>query len=199
MSKRGIINVNANHEGFHRAKAFFNRLPEKMEKGALNFAIELGKRAEHMAKGHIAKDDLGWQRLSPVTIEERKRRVAVGGDRYVGRPDQPLLDTGEMSRAISTGTNGKNVVFTGIPKDRNHPTGGIPIYQIAIAHEFGVSTTAGVNIPRRPLWYNVASEIREWAQSRKAKTRLQILVLGDKIRTKTPKASARTEGTDVPF
>jgi hypothetical protein len=104
----------------------------------------LGYQIEYAAKNHIMSQDLGWTRLSPVTIARKDDREEI------------LIDTLEYAKSITSNVKQRwkryielTVWPEGEVKDR-----GISFQRLAYWHEYGTKY-----MPQRPLWRPVFDEV----------------------------------------
>lgn len=107
-----------------------------------------GLKAEGLAKGHMSKQDLGWQALKPETIAKKIR---------AGHSENTLIATSDYFQAI-TSWHMDSSVYAGVKKSARDSEGN-DIADIAATHEYGSDSG---NIPERPLWQPVFLETMQW-------------------------------------
>lgn len=112
-----------------------------------NFA----KKAESIAVGHIANQDLGWKPLAPYTVAKKLRH---------GMSDLTLIESSTYYQAITSWVT-KESAYVGIKRNTTEPD-GTPTYSVAKLQEYG---DTGKKIPTRPLWKPTLDEAIAWQRA----------------------------------
>lgn len=149
---------------WEKVKRVIFNLDRDMRQAQRVYLTRWALTAEAKAKGHIAAQDLGWRPLAAVTLARKA---------YNKQSLLTLVETSTYFQSITSWVMGETA-FAGVRDTANYrgtrlgrayrssqTTGrkGLSVADIAKLHEYGNSST---NLPARPLWRPVASEMDEW-------------------------------------
>lgn len=130
---------------------FASALDEQFQQARRTALAKIGLYMEGRAKKHMRDQDLGWVALKPSTIAAKIR---------LGQSTNTLIATSTYFQKITHNVQNDRVTAGVSRKAVNEE--GVPIADIARAHEFGT-----MDIPKRPLWAPVLKEGINWANSTK--------------------------------
>jgi hypothetical protein len=138
---------------YDKTKSFVDNLDSSIKKG-LDLSIKkVGLKAESMAVKHMRDQDLGWKPLSQRYLARTLK---------FNKSEKTMISTEGYWHAITTKKTDKGV-FIGVLKGEKNEDGN-EIAKYAAINEFGSTAR---NIPARPLWQPVLSELREWIKTSK--------------------------------
>lgn len=141
---------------YDKTKSFAENLDSNIKKALSQSIKKVGMKAEAMAVKHITNQDLGWKPLSKrylgMKLKSTKPKLS----------EKTLIATTAYEQAITTKKTDKGV-FIGVLKGVKNENGQ-EIAKYAVINEFGSTAR---NIPARPLWQPVLSELRDWIKTSK--------------------------------
>lgn len=111
---------------------------------------QIALRAEAMAVKHLRDQDLKWKPLSKKYIESKRKK---------GLSDKTLIATSSYMQAITSDVNQAGTASSAGVFRKSKGKNGENIADIAKTMEYGSIVR---NIPARPLWKPVYSEMKKW-------------------------------------
>lgn len=145
-----MIQVERNGQ-WRRVRAIMKGLVVDSLAAASGAATQLASKAEQIAVDHLSNQDLGWEPLSPQTLDAKARR---------GESELTLIATSSMMQSITSWTD-KDGAYVGLTREAKNDDDQ-PLADIARVQEYG-SISRG--IPARPLWGPTLEEAREYAEA----------------------------------
>ena len=109
----------------------------------------MAEKALETIQGHIDRQDLGWQPLSPDYVAEKARK---------GLDGRTWIATGELRTYIQIQKRYYGYAV-GIPREAWHSGANMPAWKLARVHEYG---QLDLGIPARPLFRPSMMEVKRW-------------------------------------
>jgi hypothetical protein len=139
-------------------RSLIGHLASDLDNACSLSARRFGLIAEGTAKGHISKQDLGWDPLNEDYAEQKVNE---------GLSENILVATSSYFQSITSWAD-KYTGYAGVKK-KVYNEDGQEIADIAKTHEYGTSIAGknnNITIPSRPLWQPTITEaFQKWKET----------------------------------